>query len=435
MAWFGSLISLTGDWMLHAALPVYVYQLTGSTLATGAMIVVHVAPYLLFGSVAGVLVDRWDRKRALVVANVLQSMGLLPLLLVTSAEWVWLVYVVAFCQSILVQVVKPAQGAILPRLVPEADLVSANSLNSLNSNLSRLIGPALGGVMVATVGLGSVALADAATFAVAALLLGSIRTDLRPPARVQHEDDRGRFALLHDWLDGLRVVRGQPVLFILFAFMAISSVGEGVMGALFAPFVTRVLDGGDAAYGAMISAQAIGGLAASLALAARPGAMAPGRLAGLGALGLAVGDLLLFNYHLVVDGLWPGLVFMAIAGFPVAGMVVGLSTLMQTNTTDAYRGRVLGAMVTTSSLFTLLGAILGGTLGDRVGVVTVVNLQCIGYALGGLLVLMLLPGRLRAVPSTDARAGTRDTRAERGTLAVPDGALRRAQGTLANDGA
>src|SRR3954471_13907003 len=78
LIWLGSLISLTGDWMLQAALPVYVYSMTGSTWATGGILAIIVTPYLLFGSIAGVLVDRWDRQRTLVIANLIQTFGLLP---------------------------------------------------------------------------------------------------------------------------------------------------------------------------------------------------------------------------------------------------------------------------------------------------------------------------------------------------------------------
>jgi MFS family permease len=87
LLWLGGLISFTGDWMLIAALPFYVYQQTGSTLATAAMSVAAILPSVLLGSLAGVFVDRWDRKRVMVVANLLQMIAVLFLLLVRSNEW------------------------------------------------------------------------------------------------------------------------------------------------------------------------------------------------------------------------------------------------------------------------------------------------------------------------------------------------------------
>src|SRR5215470_5438421 len=108
LLWFGGLISLAGDWMLNVALPIYVYTLTGSALATGGMLIARIIPNLLLGSVAGVFVDRWDRRHTMIVANLLMALALLPLLLVRSADWLWLVYLVAFVQATIAQFFRPA---------------------------------------------------------------------------------------------------------------------------------------------------------------------------------------------------------------------------------------------------------------------------------------------------------------------------------------
>jgi MFS family permease len=99
LLWMAGLISLAGDWMLRIALPIYVYQLTGSALATSTMLIAAMLPDLLFGSIAGVFVDRWDRKRTMVICNLLLAIGLLPLLAVRSVEQLWLLYLVAFYES------------------------------------------------------------------------------------------------------------------------------------------------------------------------------------------------------------------------------------------------------------------------------------------------------------------------------------------------
>ena len=96
LLWFGGLISMTGDWVLFIGLPIYIYQLSGSALATSLMFMAQIVPRILLGSLAGVFVDRWDRRQILVVTNLLLALGLLPLMLVRSVEWLWLVYVIAF---------------------------------------------------------------------------------------------------------------------------------------------------------------------------------------------------------------------------------------------------------------------------------------------------------------------------------------------------
>src|SRR5918997_4998220 len=138
--------------MLIVALPITVYQLTGSALATGGVLIANKLSALVLGSIAGVFVDRWDRKRTMVVANLVRAPILLLLFAVDSAERVWIVYVVAAAVSAVGQFFRPAENALLPRLVGEERLVPANALNALNDNLSRVIGPAIGALVLVQVG-------------------------------------------------------------------------------------------------------------------------------------------------------------------------------------------------------------------------------------------------------------------------------------------
>lgn len=141
LLWLGGLISMLGDWTLCVALPFYVYDVTGSVLASGIMAMASTIPRVVFGPMAGVFVDRWDRKRTLVIANVLLCLLLLCLLSVRSVQHIWLVFVVAIFESIIAQFIGPAEHALLPRLVPETHLLPVNTLNAVNNNVAMLIGP------------------------------------------------------------------------------------------------------------------------------------------------------------------------------------------------------------------------------------------------------------------------------------------------------
>src|ERR671933_571238 len=180
LLWFGGLVSMAGDWMLFVAWPIYIYQHTGSALATGAMVAAALVPMVLFGSVAGVFVDRWERKKTMVVSNVLMALFILPLLLVPSTGWLWIIYAVAFvlfCGAIFNE---PAENSLLPDLVEEERLVTANSLNAMNNDLARLIGPALGGLVVGWFGLVGVVVVDAASYLIAAALVSRISAPSAP---------------------------------------------------------------------------------------------------------------------------------------------------------------------------------------------------------------------------------------------------------------
>src|SRR5215472_6588875 len=153
LLWFGQLISMAGDWILLIALPFYVYNLTGSTFATGGMFMAQNVPRILLGSVAGVFVDRWDRRRTMIVSDIARTFILLLLVFVRSVDWLWLVYIIAFVQTAIGQFFGPAENALIPHLVSETNLVGANALNSLSQSLTRLIAPALGGALYGALGL------------------------------------------------------------------------------------------------------------------------------------------------------------------------------------------------------------------------------------------------------------------------------------------
>ena len=134
------IISLTGDWVLTIGLIYRVYAVTGSTVASALTMASSFAPQVLLGAVAGVFADRWDRKRTMIAANLLLAAGLLPLLLVHGAGQVWIVFVVMFAEGAVKQFFSPAEQAMVPRLVPDDELLAANALNGQVSNASRLAG-------------------------------------------------------------------------------------------------------------------------------------------------------------------------------------------------------------------------------------------------------------------------------------------------------
>ena len=181
--WFGGLISMTGDWILITGLPFEIYRLTGSTQALGFMAIAFMIPSITLGSVAGVFVDRWDRRRLMLFIDLALAVAILPLAAMESLG-VWIAYVVLLTASCLDQLFNPAENALLPNLLENADddLVTANALNGLNNHLARLIGPALGGIIVAVGGMLSVTVIDAASFLIAAYLIWSIRSNRTTPS-------------------------------------------------------------------------------------------------------------------------------------------------------------------------------------------------------------------------------------------------------------
>ncbi len=173
-----SLISSAGDWVLYAALPYYVYVRTGSALASGLAFVLEIVPSILLGTVGGVLADRWDRKRAIVIGEVLMGLVLLPILAAPAGIMLPDLYAGVLGIAVLSQVTGPASNAALPLVAGEEQLVAANSAFSAANNLARIVGAALGGALMAAFGLRAVVAADALSFLLAAGCVAAVNVPL-----------------------------------------------------------------------------------------------------------------------------------------------------------------------------------------------------------------------------------------------------------------
>jgi predicted MFS family arabinose efflux permease len=405
LIWTSALISQVGDWVLIAALPFYVYATTGSTLASGATFLAGNLPILLFGSLAGVFVDRWDRKRLIVFGELAQGVVLLLLLLARTEDTLWLVYVVAFVESTIAVCSSPALRAAVPRVIRDGQLVRANSLLSAAENVARLIGPPLAGLLMIAVSLPGVVLLDAVTFFISGALLARITVSLRvAPADdvTASQESRSRNAW-HEWRDGLRILRNERWVAILFIVPAISLLGDGMFTAVLAAFVGGVLGASALVFGWILTARGIGGLIGGVLLGAAGKRLHSPYVIGPCSI-LLGGALVTMAVFLSIP---LTIAVMAIGGITAIGVFVTLSTLLQNGVPDRYRGRMLATYSASCGLAVIMGNLLGGVLGDRVGATPIVGVAGALSILAGTVAFLTLRG-------DTAR------RASDGVLALPD---------------
>lgn len=398
LLWFGGLISFMGDWVMFTALPLYVLNITGSVAAMGLFFVVQVLPGIVLGSFAGVFVDRWDRKTVLVITNLLMAPLYMMLLLFDTPEEVWVVYVVAVVGNVIRQLLNPAENALLPKLVGESDLVTANSLNSLNNSLARLIGPAVGGVVFAVFGFAASVLIDVATFVIAAGLIMLISAPRSVTRATPHETEgeegaeskegvtRRKSNVLTEWLEGMQVIRENRILASLLLALMMCWLADGVITVLLAVYVKDALNGGALELGWLMTAQAVGGLAASVLIGRLSKRVPAWQMVGFGLLLFGIFDLLIFGIPILPLNLF----FMALVGLPLVALDVGALTLFQSVTPDRYRGRIFGTVGTTSALMLLIGRTFATVVGEQVNVVLLLSSTCVLLIGGGLLALRLL---------------------------------------------
>jgi MFS family permease len=393
--WTSGAVSETGDWLLLIALPVYVLQLTGSTLTTSTVFLLELAGALAASPLAGVLADRWDRRRLLIGASLTQAALLLPLLAVDGRGTLWIVYLVTAAQAVLSTANDPVRQALLPAAVGPGELAPAAAQLGIAANLARLVGGALGGLLLQAYGLTGVVLADAGTFVLAALLL----TGWSTPAVARGTD--GPAAPGRDWLAGLAVIRSDRRLAGGVAVGALLSVAQGMFVVLFVVFVLRQLGGEAGEVGLLRGVQAVGGIAGGVVLGAVAGRFAPRTLVAAGCFGFGAVCLVIWNGPALTTAAPPYLVLFAVVGVPIAAAMAGLTTVLLGGTPDEFRGRVMSTLVVADASAQAAGTLLAGALIGVVGLLPLLQAHAgLGLAAGVVALVALRPVD-RPIPEQD----------------------------------
>jgi predicted MFS family arabinose efflux permease len=389
LLWVAQLISMIGNWAMFTALPFFVYNLTGSVLATGGMFMIQVVPPLLFSSLAGVLVDRWDRRWTMIGSSLFRAAVLVILFGVRSADWIWLVYLAGFLESTASQFFGPANNALLPTLVEEDQLVTANSLDSLGENSARLIGPALGGTLLASIGLHGVILVDIGSYLLAAFLMYLIRVPSITEESIPSGESSAAGALRTFWAEftgGLKVVRDMPALSRIFVILVIAMLGDSILTVLLVPFYQDVVGVGSTEFGMVLTVRGLAGILGGLVMGQIGGRFAPNRLIpfGLIASGLGIVSMVLWPVYLATLGL------LILISVPLMAWLISSQTWLQTHSPRDFIGRVFGVYGTLSALLMLIGMTFASGLGDTLGISNTLYFGGGIYILSGILAAVLL---------------------------------------------
>ncbi len=349
----GQFVSQVGDRLAALAFPWLVLTSTGSALATGAVFAVYTLPYVLFGAFAGVAVDRVDKRRLMIVADLLRAAAVISVPLVAGRS-LPAVYALSFVIASLGVFFDPAKLAILPEIVPSAGLLRANSLLSTGENLTEILGWAFAGVLLAIVSTSAAFQIDAVTFVVSAAALSLMR--YRAPARAAA--GRAARAFLDELSDGLRFLSRDRGVRANTVMVVVCVAGLGAAYPLTFLFAVRVLEGGPRAFGALEAAVGVGYLAGSLALVALAARVRKGRVmvAGLAAMGACLALVA------TTDSVWTAAVPLAVFGVANAAVLIAVDTYLQQAVPDGLLGRVLGTRFTVTQGTYALSVLAGGAL-------------------------------------------------------------------------
>jgi MFS family permease len=379
----GQLISLIGTWMQSVGESWLVYRLTGSAVLLGVVGFANRIPVLLFSTVGGAVADRYNRHH-IVIATQIASMclaGLLAFLTLTDRVQVWHLLAIATALGVVNAFDIPTRQSLVVQLVSREDLPNAIALNSSVFNGARVVGPAIAGVLVAAVGEGWCFFANAVSYvAVIAGLLAIRVSHTRPATRPA--------STLSHLAEGFRFVSRSRSIRALLLLLGLVSLMATPYSVLMPIIADQRFHAGAEGMGILMGASGVGALIGALSLARRTTLRGYGRSIAVAAMGLGL-SLVAFS---AARQLWLAVILLVPVGFAMMTQMAASNTLLQSMVPDALRGRVMAIYSMMFMGMAPVGALLAGTLAERLGAARTVAAGGVFCLAGGLLLLWRLPG-------------------------------------------
>jgi predicted MFS family arabinose efflux permease len=397
LLWMAGLVSLLGDWAFYTVVPVLVLDETGSVFLAGVVWAVIALPSVVVGPVAGVYVDRWDRRRIMLWGNVAQAVAAAILVIAGDGSGIWVAMTVVLVNASLAAIILPAEHALLPTLVREEDLAPANALNAMNDNLARIVGPPVGAVIYTRLGIEAVAVVNAVSFLAAALLVRAVGQEggHRRAQLERRATEDGREPFWRSLRTGARIVRHHRLLGMLFLVLGLVAFADGPLAAMIAPFVDTTLGKGAAGVGVFATVRGVAGIVGGVVIGLIGPRVREDRLLmvsaamnGLGFAAMALGQDFAVACVIVV----------LVIGPTHIGLHTTLMTLLQRGSEDAYRGRVFALVGAVTGALFLVGTVAGSVAGDHFSPAAVIVGSGLLFLVAALATALLLPAALSGLP-------------------------------------
>ncbi|HXF47953.1 MAG TPA: MFS transporter [Verrucomicrobiae bacterium] len=393
----GQGISLIGTWMQQTAMTWLVYRLTDSAFMLGVVGFSNQIPAFILTPFGGVLADRANRHRVLLVTQILSMLQALTLALLVLTENIQVWHIIAlgiFIGSINAFDIPTRQAFLLDMIENRQDLGNAIALNSSMFNAARLIGPSIAGVVIALAGEGVCFLLNALSFL--AVLAALLAMRLQPQKMAGQQTNS-----LHGLREGLRYAfTFTPIRSVLF-LVALASVMGIPYSTLMPVFARDILHGGSHTQGFLMSAVGLGALSGALFLASRKNVRGLGKIIALSA-GLFGAGIVIFSFSKI---LWLSLFAMVLTGFGMMVQMASSNTVLQTLADDDKRGRVISLYATAFMGMMPFGSLLAGSLAGQIGAPSTLLIGGLCCILGALLFARHLPSWRQMVRPVYAKKG------------------------------
>ena len=379
----GQLISLIGTWMQNIAQDWLVYRLTGSSLLLGTVAFASQIPIFLLAPVSGIVADRWNRHR-IVIATQSASMLLaltLATLTLSGRIRIWEIMVIASLLGVVNAFDIPARQAFLIDMVGRDDLLNAIALNSSMFNSARIIGPAIAGILVASVGEGWCFFANGISYI--AVITGLLLMRLTRKGELQKKG-----SALENMIEGFRFARHTAPVRALLLLIGVVSLAAMPYTVLMPIFAGRILHGGARQLGMLMGATGVGALFGALTLASKADVKGLGKWVWMAATGFGT-SLILFTLS---RRLWLSMALLVPTGFGMMVQMGATNTLLQVMVPDRLRGRVMSLYSMMFIGMGPIGALIGGAIAARIGAPWTVAVGGVTCLAGGAIFARRLPG-------------------------------------------
>ena len=355
----GQFVSRTGFWMQNMAQAWLIYRLTESSLMLGLVAFAGQVPTLLFGLLAGVVADRFNRYRVILIALWLAMLQAFVLGILTMSEWItaWQVFALALVAGTIQAFEMPARQSFLMEIVGRDDLASAIALNSTLVNGARILGPALAGLLVAQFGEGVCFTFNGCTFLA---IIGGFLAMRLPPRVVEPHPAQSTTSFIGE---GIRYALHTPAIRLLLILISLLSLLSTPYTVLMPIFAGDILDSGPNGMGMLMGAAGAGAVVGALLMARHQGTERLGRVTAFAFTRFGIGLILFSLSH----NFWLSLLVLPLIGSGIMVPMAATNTLLQTLSPDHLRGRIMSLFFIMFMGAPPIGSLLAGFLAPLIG--------------------------------------------------------------------
>lgn len=379
LMWSAQLVSTIGSALTSLAASILVYRITGSALSVGLMLMATAAPSIVLGLFAGVFVDRYDRKRIMIAADLVRAALVVTIPFLVESNIAWL-YIIVLLTSSVGQFFEPAQASVLPEIATDQELAAANSLMAISSFGATAVGFAASGFL-AQISIEWAFYIDALTFLFSALCIVLTRVP-----KLTTEENTSVSMVFRNMRGGFGFLFNNPVLRSTFLIFPVMGISFGLGNALLLPFATQALHADEFQYGVQEGMTSIGFVAASLLMARIADRLPAGQWLTISFVTMGICQMIYSQLNSIPLAIF----FVTLSGFANAPSAISRQLILQRNSTREMRGRVASAFFVTRDAAFLIGMAMVG-LADYVGVREMFFVAALLVLVPGILALFL-PG-------------------------------------------